>query len=335
MAELAQEAGLSADEPALLSASKLSSHLWNVAWHNAPGTAAGDADALHDMRVAIRRLRSALQNFEGSKNAPLLGKRLRAEMAEQRKKLGKLGDVLGAVRDCDVLDEYLREYSQKELKTEIGECAGLSSFERFLQSERATAFAPMVKKINRAQDAKKLRETFARFALGLPGALHAPDVSRLSLREAFAEVLPQRIEEVEDLLPHLSNDNDASGHHELRKAMKRLRYSLEFFAPCLNEPVKPHLKTLTQLQDQLGEMNDRHVLHLTALRAFAPNVKAPHETDDWNAENSAVYPDSVPSDVAAFLDFGASRSRELLGAVRAAWEKQSAANWPHSLLKSL
>lgn len=331
MAELAQEAGLEADEPALLSASKLFSHLWNVAWDNAPGTAAGDADALHDMRVAIRRLRSALQNFEGAKDAPLLGKRLRAKMAAQRKKLGKLGDVLGAVRDYDVLDEYLREYSQKELKVEIADCAGLSSFERFLQSQRAAAFAPMVKNINRAQDAEKLRETFARFALGLPGALHAPDVARISLREACAAVLPQRIAEVESLLPHLADDADADGHHELRKAMKRLRYSLEFFAPCLSQPIKPHLKTLTNLQDQLGEMNDRHVLHLTALRAFAPNAKSSHETDAWNAE----LPDSIPPDVAEFLAFGADRARTQLAAVRAAWEKQSAANWPHSLLQSL
>ncbi len=270
MAELAQEAGLETDESALLSASKLFSHLWNVAWDNAPGTAAGDADALHDMRVAIRRLRCALQNFEGPQDASLLGKRLRAEMAKERRALGKLGDVLGAVRDYDVLDEYLREYSQKKLKAEIGASIGLSAFERFLQSQRAAAFAPMVKNIVRAQDAEKLRETFARFALGLPGALHAPDVGRLSLREACAAILPQRISEVESWLPHLADDGDAIGHHELRKAMKRLRYSLEFFAPCLSQPVKPHLKTLTNLQDQLGEMNDRHVLHLSAHRAFAP-----------------------------------------------------------------
>ena len=187
MADLALEAGLQRDDAALSGASKLFVHLWSVAWSHAPGTLAGDADALHDMRVAIRRLRSALQNFEGSKETPLLGSRLRGELAAQRKKLSKLGDALGAVRDYDVLDEYLRDYATTQLASMVAESPGLAHFERYFQDERATAFAPMTKRIHRAQEEGALREQFARFALGLPaaslGAENDADAP-LSLREA-------------------------------------------------------------------------------------------------------------------------------------------------------
>jgi CHAD domain-containing protein len=85
MADLATEAGLRADDEILHAAGKLFTYLWDTAWQHSSATAGGDADALHDMRVAIRRLRSALQNFEGPRNgaafewsiAPRTGRRAR------------------------------------------------------------------------------------------------------------------------------------------------------------------------------------------------------------------------------------------------------------------
>src|SRR5687767_14183668 len=98
MADIAQESGIAADEPVLAGLSKLLNTLWSAAWKHAPDTIDGDADALHDMRVAIRRLRSVMQNFEGSKEAPLLSKPLRRELIDYRGTLGRIGDALGAVR---------------------------------------------------------------------------------------------------------------------------------------------------------------------------------------------------------------------------------------------
>lgn len=317
MADLAQDAGLVADEPTLAGASKLFGYLWGVAWSHAAGTLAGDADALHDMRVAIRRLRSALQNFEGPKDAPLLGPRLRGELAAQRRKLSKLGDALGAVRDRDVLDDYLKDYAKTRLKSAVADAPGLAHFERHLQVERATAFAPMTRRIQRAQGEAGLHEEFARFALGLPAVLQCESAPSLSLREAARRILPQRVDEVMAHAPALDDGNDAVGHHELRKSLKRLRYSLEFFAPCFDEPVKPHLKTLTRLQDMLGEMNDRHVLQDTARRAF----KA-----ERNAQDGAL-----PDDVAAFLSYGEGRARRLLTQVRTQWSEQQQHDWPGAL----
>jgi CHAD domain-containing protein len=320
MADIAQDAALIADDEVLQAASKLFVYLWNTAWKHAPGTASGDADALHDMRVAVRRLRSALQNFEGPKYEPLLSTRMRREFAKQRRELSRLGDALGAVRDFDVLDDYLKDYCKTRLNKRIREVRGLAQFERFLQTERASHFAPMIKKLNRAQESGELRESFARWALGLPGAAFSLE-SPMTLRDVAKIVIPRRIEEVRGFAPRLLDPRDPEGHHEMRKSLKRLRYSMEFFAPCAGDDLKPQLKTLTALQDLLGEMNDRHVLHLTAQRAFPPL------TVEYSQEASVQF----PPDVAQFLKYGDARARRLLTQVRAQWRKLEDENWLGSI----
>jgi CHAD domain-containing protein len=321
MADIAQDAALQADDAVLAAAGKLFCYLWGVAWKHAPETVAGDADALHDMRVATRRLRSALQNFEGPKEAPLLGKRLRRELAGRRKELGRLGDVLGAVRDYDVLDDYLKEYAKTRLKQPLDSAPGLAHFERFLQTERAQAFGPLVKRVNRAQEPGEAREIIARWALGLPAAETSMSTPPLTLRQAAQGILPQRVAEVLSHAHALQDPDNAEGHHELRKAMKRLRYSLEFFAPCAAQPVKKHVKTLTKLQDLLGEMNDRHVLSQQAARAFGQSAH----------EYSEIDTNIFPNDVAAFLRYGEGRARRLLQQVRSQWQKQESENWLQSV----
>lgn len=333
MADLATEANLQADDAVLLGASKLFLYLWQTAWKHAPGTVSADADALHDMRVAIRRLRSALQNFEGSKDAPLLSPRLRKEFANERRDLSKLGDTLGFVRDFDVLDDYLREYSKSKLNKKIAELPGLSAFERHLQNERAQMFAPMVKKINRAREEGDLQEHIARWILGLPAA-SAP---QMTLGEAAHRILPVRLNEVAFYSEVLDDAQNIEGHHELRKSLKRLRYTLEFFAPCWKDETKTHIKTISGLQDLLGEMNDRAVLQEVAESVFhfhtpqSPNetttssTRSSDEADEKpvsksKAEKSEPKTLTAPPDVIAFVKHGNSRKRYLLGRARAQWK---------------
>lgn len=64
------------------------------------GAMTGDVEAIHDMRVGVRRLRVALSNF-----AACLDKR---ERRSQRRRLSRLADALGGVRDLDVLSAALQ-----------------------------------------------------------------------------------------------------------------------------------------------------------------------------------------------------------------------------------
>jgi len=334
MADIAQAAGLAADKPVLGEAGKLFSYLWDEAWSHAAATMEGDADALHDMRVAIRRLRSALQNFEGAKDAPLLTPHLRRELNEQSKSMTKLGDALGAVRDFDVLQEYLTEYAKRVLRAEISESAGLTALLEFMQQERAVAFAPMVKRIEKSLKPRGLQEEFARFALGLPAANMPP----LLLRGAALMILPQRVEAVLARAAALDDDQNEEGHHDFRKELRRLRYALESLAPCCAVPVGPQIKILTQLQDYLGEMQDRAVLHAEAQRAFAPQVAAKtahgkHKKHVEEAPPEDVANDALPADIAAFLSYGERRRRRLLTQARALWNEQQQLDFPQSLAR--
>jgi CHAD domain-containing protein len=306
MADIATEAGLLPAEPFQAGASKICVYLWNVTWSHAEGTTSGDADALHDMRVAIRRLRSALQNFEGGNELELVSREVRREMKEFRRRLGRLGDALGAVRDFDVLDDYLQQYAGEHLPGVFSEAPGLVQFDTYLKETRDEHFEPMVRKIKRSAQPKRLQENFARWAHSLAGAF-GPE---LSVQDVARQILPVRIDEVLTLAPLLDQDEDEESHHEVRKALRRLRYTLEIFAPAYNEAVKPHVKILVALQDQLGEMQDRTVLTETAHQAFAKST--------------------LPPDAQAFLDFGTQRRVQLLKDVRRSWEKhQKASFWEH------
>src|SRR5690606_8693594 len=98
-------------------------------------------------------------------------------------------------------------------------------------------------------------------------------------------------------------------------SLRRLRYTFETLGPCYAGDVKPHIKTLVELQDLLGEMQDRAVLHMTALGAFGVPVQFTEEGI------RPTMPEEVPEDVAAFLTYGTNRRTRLLGQVRGLWKK--------------
>ena len=290
MADIGSDAGVSREESALDGASKLFSHLWNEAWAHAHKTLDGDADALHDFRVALRRLRTTIQNFEGDKGAPFLGSPLRSALKEWRAQIGKLGDKLGAVRDFDVLGDYVRDFDKEGSD-------GLREFEELLKHERKERFAPMTRKIERTNEPGKLREQFARWSLGLPGIY---SLSHIELEPVAKQILGARVEESIALGSSLQNGNEEA-QHELRRTLRRVRYTLETFSPCFDKGIKKSVKQLVELQDLLGEMQDRTVLQEWLDKSFGKGA---------------------PDDIKAFAQHGVKRREELLEEVRALWTKR-------------
>lgn len=84
-----------------------------------------DADAVHDMRVASRRLRVALSNFAACCE-PSARRRMRAL-------LGELADALGGVRDLDVLVFALKKY---QTSIESGQRKYIAALIRRLRARR-------------------------------------------------------------------------------------------------------------------------------------------------------------------------------------------------------
>lgn len=295
MADIAKGAGLAADDAALAGASKLFFYLWNTAWEHGAGTLAGDADALHDMRVNLRRLRSAMQNFEGSKRAPVLSRGVRDELRDERRRVGKLGDRLGAVRDYDVLTEYIESYAKRKSEVPLEESAGLTALVAFFASARAAHFEPMTTALQKSLKPGRLREEFGRWALGLPAA-HGTSAS---LQTVAFTLLPRRIDEVFSHAPSLEPGADVEEQHELRKALRRVRYTLETLSVCYQSNPRPFIKKLVQMQDVLGEMQDRAVLEEATRQCFGSDL---------------------PPDVALFNEHGINRRRYLLGRIRSLWD---------------
>ena len=91
--------------------------------------------------------------------------------------------------------------------------------------------------------------------------------------------------------------------------LRRVRYTLETLSVAWEEPVKPHVKTLVDIQDVLGEMQDRAVLREKIAHAFG---------DGWTEDGG-----SPPDDINLFLAHGDSRRRYLLGRARTSWKKMN------------
>lgn len=97
-------------------------------WTHRAGTLAGDEDALHDMRVASRRLRAALDVFSTAFHGD--------EYRTIRRLTARLTDELGAVRDDDVMLIRLKKYRKAGAPDER---AGLDDLMSTLIAERAVA----------------------------------------------------------------------------------------------------------------------------------------------------------------------------------------------------
>ncbi len=315
MADIASQAHVRAAEPFALGTSKLCVYLWDEAWQHAPQVLEGDGEALHDMRVALRRLRSTLENcaaLHGSAQSPaqspdhgsahieFLRKDIAREMRAERKSLSKIGDALGAVRDFDVLAKYLQDYIEAELELAEGapEHAGLQRFARYLYARRDEHFAPMQKAIERAQRPRRKREEFSRWAHSLAGVREPP----AELSQAARQILALRVDQAVEMGAVLRS-SDEDQQHNLRKSLRRLRYTLEAFAPAFAKP-KPLIKALTALQDVLGEMQDRSVLRAMLLLCF---------------EVHSI--DKLPPGAHEFARFGEHKRDELLQSARSSWDQ--------------
>ena len=218
-------------------------HLRRLREHD-PGTRLGeDAEALHDMRVACRRLRAAVHALEEGIPA-----RLHRYLADE---LEWLGQALGSVRDLDVQLELLTRYDTPPPPDPGGGIAGLRTY---METERAQRRSEMLKVLDSERYFRLLvrLEDFARGrgraqrGNGEPPSVAA--VGRKAIKKAFRRLLKRG--RAIDAAP---TDQDL---HTLRIRAKRLRYLLEFLRELIGKPGRRLIKDLVRLQDLLGSHHD-------------------------------------------------------------------------------
>lgn len=222
-----------------------------------------DAEALHDFRVGLRRLRSTMKHFR-----PQLDD---AVGRGDRRRVRDLARATGAARDAEVLIELLERW-----RDDVHE-DGAPGVEWMLARlrERRTDAARDLRREVAADFAKASRHLESR--LGEHRAPVDPDHPRGV--PLCADVVRERLAVgVEELRAHLAAVRDVADQeeaHEARIAAKRLRYLLEPFAAEVDGLPKL-IRGFKQLQDLLGEMHDAEVAWgevsagLEALGASAP-----------------------------------------------------------------
>lgn len=216
-----------------------------------------DPEGVHDMRVASRRLRSAVRDF-----APYLGLAPRMEAARAR--LKGLADDLGEVRDADVLIEALEEYAAEappEVAPGIELIAGQVRARREGARERlASALAEESLTNLRREFDDALEESASPASDGGDAVAVESCAVVYDFRSVACDVVSRRWREVLERSPAVYRPFKTKKLHKLRISAKRLRYALELLSPCFGGSLAPFAKEATKLQKELGELHDRDAL---------------------------------------------------------------------------
>lgn len=206
-----------------------------------------DRTALHDFRVALRRLRSWIRAFDAYLHGTIRRK--------HRRRLRGLSRVAGACRDNEVHIAWLRdvEDSLRSRERPGAEWLLRRVAERQRQAElefRATLGEDFPITIEALGDALAVFTRRVDLRDSVPAPSFAEAVAPLILNEATA---------LGDRLAAVQSTQDQAVAHAARLAGKRLRYLLEPVAPAIDGgPIL--VKRLRHLQDTIGEMHDVHVM---------------------------------------------------------------------------
>ncbi|MBN3767478.1 CHAD domain-containing protein [Burkholderia sp. Ac-20365] len=212
--------------------------------HNACIHADATPESLHQLRVALRRLRSLWWAYR-----PLLDKQ---ENTRQRALYRFLADAAGRTRDWDILLELLAQEqgepgdgNEAPASDHVSACLR-DARERTLAASRETlvnadirnvlhsALASTSKELNTAPERHLLRRFAAKRVR----------VAEKSLRKRMRKASRAKRPDYELL-------------HDVRKAGKKVRYLIEFFGPVLDDASHEQaLKRLKKLQQCFGELND-------------------------------------------------------------------------------
>jgi CHAD domain-containing protein len=238
-----------------------------------PGVRRDQPDSVHKMRVATRRLRSALATFEPLLD-PHAGDALRAE-------LKWLAGVLGEARDAEVMRDRLTTMATEDAAgadndaSDPAEAAGDLSSE--LEARYRTAHAEVLRVLSSAR--------YFRLLDSLDTLLASPPWASVA-EERAGKVLPRlvrrdwrRVKKRAAATEHAPTTAEQDvALHELRKASKRLRYSCEALEPVFGEPARELGAGAKELQEVLGEHQDsvvsRELLQQLAAEAGLPGESA-------------------------------------------------------------
>ena len=251
-----------------------------------------DPEGVHQMRVATRRLRSDLRTFR-----PLVNESWSSTLRDE---LGWLADLLGDVRDGDVLLERFRDRVGELPETEQFAAEAVLST---LQDDRNIAQATLLESL-RSQRYVELLDS-------LVAGAKEPSLSE-SAGAPAGEVVPELVRrpwhKLSKLVKKLDDSPSDEKLHQVRIRTKRVRYAADAASAIVGKPAKEFAKAAEDLQDVLGELNDA--------------VVAERWLGDWTDRDRSA--DEVRA-ATALAESERSESKRCREAWRATWDELSSA----------
>lgn len=242
-------------------------HFNKILKHEADVLADRDPEALHQMRVGMRRLRSAMTGFAPAMELP---------KPAQEKQVGKIARKLGMLRDLDVLQEVLQNKYKPKLP--LAEQKLLESALENLGKQRRQVLIDVKETLEGARY-KSLKQslikwikhpkfqTIAQMPIQevLPDLL-LPEISKLLLHPGWlvgTQVDETKVKTQEKITPEIVKQQlleQGPLLHSLRKETKRTRYQMEVFSDFYSGSYEAYLKDVKSIQEILGQLQDSFVL---------------------------------------------------------------------------
>jgi triphosphatase len=205
-----------------------------------------DPEGIHEMRVGLRRMRSALSDFRAIIPTP--------QLAWMKRETRWLITSLGAARDWDVFLAELLEPVEAARPHD----RGLKELRTAARAERKRGYATTRVAIRCFRHSRFLGQIHD----WLSGKRwrQPRQNDRESLDEPIQKVAGRVLRKRHDAALKLGHDFSklsAEQRHQLRIALKKLRYTAEFFQSLYpKKHAKPYFSALAQMQNCLGHMND-------------------------------------------------------------------------------
>jgi len=242
-----------------------------------------DIEGVHQMRVALRRLRSCLNLYE-----PLIPKKT---YTKYHRELKWMAGVLGVARDWDVFALSLQQMQEAAIQKSSIDFKGLNNLPKQVAEKQALAYIAVREALRSPR--------YSRMLLSLGKWLTQLRWRRKSAAEVLqrldAPVIEFASQVLESHYQGIKRENlaqlDSEQLHQLRISIKKLGYGSRFFAKLYpSQLVRPYSKNLSCLQDELGILNDAHVAaYLLNQIGLDKNAPVRHFLTGWYAHQQATH----------------------------------------------
>jgi CHAD domain-containing protein len=208
--------------------------------HDAGVRLGDDIENVHQARVATRRMRSDLRTFRSVLDE--------AWANDLRTQLSWLADLLGAVRDLDVLDERLHRQAD-DLADDDRPAAG-EILER-LDVERAEARRVLLA----AMDSDRYVELLDTLVAAAVAPVLTPEAEQPA-RTVLAQLVRKSQKHVDNAVAALTKPSVDEELHNVRIRAKRARYAADAAAPVWKKPARKLASAMASVQSVLGDLQD-------------------------------------------------------------------------------